>query len=50
VGIYLIPFVVPSLPPDVGACNASVQSNMTVNISRTTSFDGVGICVLPNVI
>jgi len=48
VGIYDIPFLVPSLPPGVAACSGTVHSNLTVNISRTTSFAGVGICVRPN--
>jgi hypothetical protein len=48
VGIYDIPFLVPSLPPGVAACSSTVRSNLTVNIRRITSFDGVGICVTPN--
>jgi len=47
VGIYDIPFLVPALPPGVAGCSSAVRSNLTVNISRTTSFDGVGICVVP---
>jgi uncharacterized protein (TIGR03437 family) len=47
VGIYDAPFLVPALPPGVVACSGTVHSNMTVNISRTTSYDGVGICVAP---
>jgi hypothetical protein len=45
VGVYDIPFVVPALPAGVTACSGAVRSNLTVNIGRTTSFDGVGICV-----
>jgi uncharacterized protein (TIGR03437 family) len=48
VGIYDVPVLVPSLPPGVAACGSTVKSNLTVNISRTTSFAGVGICVTPN--
>ena len=48
VGIYDIPFLVPSLPPGVAACSATVVSNLTVNISRLTSFAGVAICVVPS--
>lgn len=47
VGIYDAPFLVPALPPGVAACSSTVRSNLTVNISRTTSYDGVGICVAP---
>lgn len=45
VGIYEIAFQVPALPPGVGACSDTVRSNLTVNVSRITSFAGVGICV-----
>jgi uncharacterized protein (TIGR03437 family) len=48
VGIYDVPFLVPALPAGVDACNGSVLSNLTVNIKRTTSFAGVGICVVPS--
>jgi uncharacterized protein (TIGR03437 family) len=47
VGVYDIPFLVPALPAGVAACSGAIRSNLTVNISRTTSFDGVGICVVP---
>jgi len=47
VGIYDIPILIPALPAGVGACSNIVRSNLTVNIRRTTSFDGVGICVTP---
>jgi uncharacterized protein (TIGR03437 family) len=48
VGIYNITFLVPALPPGVSACSSTVQSNLTVDIKRTTSFAGVGICVVPS--
>ncbi len=48
VGIYDIPFLVPALPPGVAACGSGVQSNLTVDIKRTTSYAGVGICVVPS--
>jgi uncharacterized protein (TIGR03437 family) len=48
VGIYNITFLVPALPPGVSACSNTVQSNLTVDIKRTTSFAGVGICVVPS--
>jgi uncharacterized protein (TIGR03437 family) len=47
VGIYDIPILIPALPEGVGACSNTVRSNLTVNIRRTTSFDGVGVCVTP---
>jgi uncharacterized protein (TIGR03437 family) len=47
VGIYDVPVLVPALPAGVAACSSTVKSNLTVNISRATSFDGVGICVAP---
>jgi uncharacterized protein (TIGR03437 family) len=48
VGIYEVPFQVPALPAGVDACGSTVRSNLTVTIQRTTSFGGVGICVVPN--
>ncbi len=47
VGIYDIPILIPALPAGIGSCSNTVRSNLTVNIRRTTSFDGVGICVTP---
>jgi uncharacterized protein (TIGR03437 family) len=47
VGVYDVPFLVPALPAGVAACSGAVHSNLTVNIGRTTSSDGVGICVVP---
>jgi len=45
VGIYQITFTVPSLPPGTPACGGTAQSNLTVNFTRITSYDGEGICV-----
>lgn len=45
VGIYEVVFTVPAMAMDVGACSGAVRSNLTVNVSRITSFAGVGICV-----
>jgi hypothetical protein len=47
VGIYQITFTVPSLPAGTPACGSTVQSNLTIDIGRTASYDGVGICVDP---
>ena len=46
VGIYQVTFTVPSLPDGTPGCSSRVQSNLTINIGRT-SFDSVGICVVP---
>jgi uncharacterized protein (TIGR03437 family) len=45
VGIYQITFTVPSLPGGTPGCGSTVQSNLTVDFGRMTSYDGVGICV-----
>jgi uncharacterized protein (TIGR03437 family) len=45
VGIYQVTFTVPSLPSGTPACSDMVRSNLTINIGRTASYDGVGICV-----
>jgi uncharacterized protein (TIGR03437 family) len=45
VGIYDISFQAPALPSGVAACSNTVRSNLTVNVSRISSFAGVGICV-----
>jgi uncharacterized protein (TIGR03437 family) len=47
VGIYEIEFTVPLPAPGTPACGSGVESNLTVTIGRTASFDGVGICVEP---
>jgi uncharacterized protein (TIGR03437 family) len=47
VGIYQIALTVPSLPPGALPCGSTVQSNLTIDIGRTASYDGVGICVDP---
>jgi uncharacterized protein (TIGR03437 family) len=55
-GLYQVNFVVPSPPVGTPACAAAdvsefqpgsniVQSNLTVSIGGTFSFDGAGICV-----
>jgi uncharacterized protein (TIGR03437 family) len=48
VGIYQIAFTVPALTGGTPACSNTVRSNLTINIGRATSYDGVGICVVPN--
>jgi uncharacterized protein (TIGR03437 family) len=45
VGLYQINIVVPPPPPDTPACSSTVQSNLTVSVGGTASFDGAGICV-----
>lgn len=45
VGIYQVTFTVPSLPSGTPACNDMVRSNLTIDIGRSASFDGIGICV-----
>jgi uncharacterized protein (TIGR03437 family) len=45
VGIYELRFTVPELPAGATGCSSSIRSNLTVSIGRTTSFDGVAICV-----
>lgn len=47
VGIYQIAFTVPALPAGTPACGNTVVSNLTIDIARTASYDGVGICVDP---
>ena len=47
VGIYQITFTVPAMPAGTPACGSTVQSNLTIDIGRTASYDGVGICVDP---
>ena len=47
VGIYDVLLTVPALPAGTPACGNDVQSNLTVNIGRTYSWDGVAICVDP---
>jgi uncharacterized protein (TIGR03437 family) len=47
VGIYQVTFTVPPLPDGTPACSSSIRSNLTIDIGRTTSYDGVGICVAP---
>ena len=47
VGIYQVAFTVPALAAGTPACGSTVESNLTINIGRTASYDGVGICVDP---
>jgi len=49
VGIYEVTFTAPSLPDGTPACSNSVRSNLTIEIGRATSYDGVGICMTPPV-
>jgi len=46
VGLYQVNYVVPSTQNAV-ACGGAIQSNLTVTIVGTASFDGAGICVVP---
>jgi uncharacterized protein (TIGR03437 family) len=46
VGIYTVTVTVPS--SSTPACSSSVRSNLTINITRNASYDGVGICVVPS--
>jgi uncharacterized protein (TIGR03437 family) len=48
VGLYQINFVLPSTPVGTQACSGAVQSNLTVSVGGTASFDGAGICVAPS--
>lgn len=57
VGLYQINFIVPSPPAGLAPCvnNATiavgglaVASNLTMSVGSAYSFDGAGICVLPN--
>jgi hypothetical protein len=56
IGLYQVNFVVPAPPPDLPPCVDAtglgpladvVQTNLTVSIGSTWSFDGAGICVQP---
>jgi len=47
VGIYDVTFTAPPLPAGTPPCSTVVNSNLTVNIGRTSSWDGVPICVVP---
>jgi uncharacterized protein (TIGR03437 family) len=57
IGLYQINFVVPPPPPGIQPCvdfaaipayGNAVQSNLTVSVGSTFSFDGAGICVEPS--
>jgi uncharacterized protein (TIGR03437 family) len=46
VGLWQINFTVPAPPAPLARCGApGIMSNLTVTLSGTYSFDGVGICV-----
>jgi hypothetical protein len=56
VGLYQINVRIPSPTPAIGSCTTdaqnisvynAVQSNLTIDIGATTSFDGAPICVQP---
>jgi hypothetical protein len=48
VGLYQVNFTVPPVPAGTPPCNhGDIQSNLTVNLVGTWSFDGGGICVSP---
>ena len=48
VGLYQIAVTLPNLPANTPACTASsIQSNFTISIGRTATFDGAGICIQP---
>ena len=49
VGIYEVQFTAPALSMDAPLCSGAVQSNLTLTVARTSSYDGVGICVAPPV-
>jgi uncharacterized protein (TIGR03437 family) len=57
IGLYQINFVVPPPPAGMEPCvdfaaipvyGNAVQSNLTVSVGSTFSFDGAGICVEPS--
>jgi uncharacterized protein (TIGR03437 family) len=57
VGLYQINFIVPPPPAGLPPCvdfaalptyGNAVQSNLTVSVGSSFSFDGAGICVLPS--
>jgi hypothetical protein len=57
VGLYQINFIVPTAPAGLAPCvnngavaigGLAVASNLTVSVGSGYSFDGAGICVLPN--
>src|SRR5258708_829375 len=52
-GLYQINVVIPTLPLGTPACNINlpfyqrIQTNLTINVGRSASFDGAAICVVP---
>jgi uncharacterized protein (TIGR03437 family) len=56
VGLYQINVIVPASIPAIGACTTGastlppyniIQSNLTIDLGATASFDGAAICVKP---
>ena len=54
VGLYQVNVIVPSLPLEALPCypvsilnGVQIESNLTINIGGSASFDGVGVCVQP---
>ena len=45
VGIYDLLLPVPALPRGTPSCGGDVQSNLTINLARNFSWDGVALCV-----
>lgn len=45
VGLYQINVRIPDTLPTLTACSGSAQSNVTIDIGGSTSFDGAAICV-----
>ncbi|MBZ5603079.1 MAG: hypothetical protein LAO79_12310 [Acidobacteriia bacterium] len=44
VGLYQINVTLPTPPVPLEACGGVYQSNLTINIGGSASFDGAGIC------
>ena len=47
VGLYQINVTIPAPPVPLEPCGGVYQSNLTINIGGSASFDGAGICVAP---
>jgi len=45
VGLYQINVTIPAPPVQLESCGGVFQSNLTVNLGGTASYDGAGICV-----
>ena len=51
VGLYQINVIVPALPAGTPPCDNyfhGVESNLTISVIGSSSFDGIGICVQPS--